>query len=96
MEMMRRLYVSGSIFSCERAMFDQGAKLQTSVRSGTGESVKLKVAWNKKKEMGQAHQGLVDERGCEWMTFKMLNGATHPKLEPHAGACDDLCSSARH
>ena len=40
--------------------------------------------------MGQAHQGVVDETCCEWMTCKMRRGAAHPKLEPHAGACDDL------
>ena len=42
--------------TCERVMFDQVAKLQPSVRSGTGRSldsrhrvgsVKSKVAWNK-------------------------------------------------
>ena len=43
--------------------------------------------------MGQAHQIMVDETCCEWMTFKMRKSTTHPKLEasgrePHAGACD--------
>ena len=40
--------------------------------------------------MGQAHQGVVDETCYEWMTLQMCKGATHPKFEPHAGACDDL------
>ena len=31
--------------------------------------------------MGQAYPGVVDETCCEWMTFKMRNGATHPKLD---------------
>ena len=44
----------------------------------------------KRRNMGQAHQGVVDETCCEWMTFKMRKGATDPKLEPHASACDDL------
>ena len=44
----------------------------------------------KRKEMGQARQEVVDETCCAWMTFKMRKGATHTKLEPHAGACDDL------
>ena len=58
------------------------------------ESVKSKVARNKRKELGQAHQGVVDETRCEWMIFKMRKGVTHPKLEPHAGACEDLIKSA--
>ena len=40
--------------------------------------------------MDQARQVVVDESRCEWMTFKMRKGATHPNLEPHASACDDL------
>ena len=40
--------------------------------------------------MGQAHQGVVDETCCEWLTFQMRKAATHPKIEPHAGVCDDL------
>ena len=40
--------------------------------------------------MGQARQEVVDETCWEWMTVKIRKGATHPKLEPHAGACDDL------
>ena len=43
-----------------------------------------------RKGMGQAHQGVADETCCEWMTFRMRKGATHPKRQPHAGACDDL------
>ena len=52
-------------------------------------SVQSEVVWTRRKEMVQAHQGVVDET-CEWMTFTMPKSATHPKLEPHAGACDDL------
>ena len=40
--------------------------------------------------MGQAHQRVVDETCWDRMTFTMRKGATHPKLEPHAGAYDDL------
>ena len=62
-------------------------------RCGPEES---EVAWNKRKEMGQAHPGVFDGTCCEWMTFKMHKRATHPRLEPHAGACDDLWTSAPH
>ena len=48
------------------------------------------VAGNIMKEMGQAHQRVVDETCCGWMTFKMRKSAPHPKLDPNAGACDDL------
>ena len=39
---------------------------------------------------GSGTSGSVDETCCEWMTLKVRKGATHPKLEPHATACDDL------
>ena len=79
-------------------MSGQAAKLEPSVRSGAqgspasshGNEVCVVKGGTKRKEMGQAYQGVVDETCCEWMTFKMRKGATHPKIQPHAGACDDL------
>ena len=32
--------------------------------------MKSKVAWNNREELGQAHQGVVDETCCEWMDFQ--------------------------
>ena len=44
------------------------------------------------REVGVVGGGVEHKEGngSGLMTFKMRKGATHPKLEPHAGACDDL------
>ena len=78
-------------------MSGQAVKLKPSVRSGAqgspasshGSEVRV-VGGGGRKGMGQAHQGVVDETCFEGMTFKMRKGATHPKRQPHVGACDDL------
>ena len=76
-------------------MFDQAAKLQPSVRRSTGDLPdSLKVAWNKRKEMGQAHQGVVDEKCCEWMTFKMRKVQHIPNLR-HTPVRVIICDQVR-
>ena len=70
-----RLHVSALHFSCA---------------DSSPQETRIRKAWNRRKEMGQAHKGVVDVTCCEWMTFKMRKSVTYPKLEPHAGACDDL------
>ena len=45
--------------------------------------------------MGQAHPGVVDEKCCKWMTFKMRKGGTHPKLE-RVMVCDQVRDTEKH
>ena len=80
-------------------MSGHAAKLKPSVRSGAQGSLAsshgsevcvVGGVGTKGRKWVKAHPGVVDETCCEWMTFKMRKGATHPKLQPHAGACDDL------
>ena len=51
-------------------------------------SVSSEVVWNKRKEVGQAHEGVVCAKVQHIPNMKPLG------LEPHAGACDG--ESARH
>ena len=63
---------------CERALFDQADKQHASAGSSAGvhpDSRTLavnpvwEVAWNKRKDLGQVHQGAYDETCGEWVTL---------------------------
>ena len=101
----RRVLTAGvdaslGLITCERIGFSQ-----TSVRSATRvspDSSHREVSWDKRTEMGQARQGVVDETRGEWMTYTVCRGASRPKhlepssLEPHASARDgQMCATLR-